>query len=110
MADDPILQRFAQLTGFGGEVPMFAWLRRFFGRSAAQATPGTLQGVWVVADAEIDGGKRPAACVLVLRTPEHALAVTVLNFGRQPLEEELDLTGVSGEAKPSPKGAAGPTC
>jgi maltose alpha-D-glucosyltransferase/alpha-amylase len=45
-----------------------------------------------------------AACVLVLRTPEHALAVTVLNFGREPLDEEIDLTGISGKAKADLKG------
>lgn len=41
--------------------------------------------------------KSKAVCVLVLRTPEHPLAVTVLNFGRGPVEEEIDLARVVGK-------------
>jgi maltose alpha-D-glucosyltransferase/alpha-amylase len=35
--------------------------------------------------------KASSLCVLVLRLPDHRLALTVLNFGRRDLEEELDL-------------------
>jgi maltose alpha-D-glucosyltransferase/alpha-amylase len=45
-----------------------------------------------------------ALCVLVLRTPEYALAVTVLNFGKQPIDEEIDLTGLADRAKAGLKG------
>src|SRR5262245_20196490 len=34
-------------------------------------------------------------CVLIMRLPDKALAVTVLNFGRKAAEEELDLRGWS---------------
>src|SRR5687768_16813930 len=30
-------------------------------------------------------------CVLVLKLPDHPLAVTVLNFGREDVSEEIDL-------------------
>src|SRR5262249_46323495 len=39
-----------------------------------------------------------AACVLVLKTPQHALAVTVLNFGRDPLDEVIDLDEFASKA------------
>jgi maltose alpha-D-glucosyltransferase/alpha-amylase len=35
--------------------------------------------------------KAPGVCVLVLRLPDHPLAVTVLNFGREDAAEEIDL-------------------
>jgi maltose alpha-D-glucosyltransferase/alpha-amylase len=40
-----------------------------------------------------------AVCVLLLKTPEHTLAVTVLNFGREPVEEEIDLAEAARKAK-----------
>jgi maltose alpha-D-glucosyltransferase/alpha-amylase len=46
------------------------------------------------------------ACVLVMRTPEHALAVTVLNFGREELSEEIDLTDVAKKAGADVNGGA----
>jgi hypothetical protein len=35
--------------------------------------------------------KAKGLCVLVLKLPDHALAVTVLNFGREEASEEIDL-------------------
>jgi maltose alpha-D-glucosyltransferase/alpha-amylase len=43
--------------------------------------------------------KANGLCVLVMKTPEHALAVTVLNFGREDVEEEIDLSEVAAKAK-----------
>jgi hypothetical protein len=40
--------------------------------------------------------RHPALCVLVLRLPECPLAVTALNFGREGVEEALDLRGLAG--------------
>ncbi len=40
--------------------------------------------------------RHSALCVLVLRLPDRALAVTVLNFGRRAVEEELALGGLAG--------------
>lgn len=45
--------------------------------------------------------KAAGLCVLVLKLPDHPLAVTVLNFGREAVAEEIDLgdagKGVGGE-------------
>jgi maltose alpha-D-glucosyltransferase/alpha-amylase len=38
--------------------------------------------------------KTAGLCVLVLRLPDHPLAVTVLNFGREDASEEIDLGAV----------------
>ena len=35
--------------------------------------------------------KAAGLCVLVLKLPDHPLAVTVLNFGREDVEAEIDL-------------------
>src|SRR5687768_6990493 len=35
--------------------------------------------------------KAAGLCVLVLKLPDHPLAVTVLNFGREDVSEEIDL-------------------
>jgi maltose alpha-D-glucosyltransferase/alpha-amylase len=35
--------------------------------------------------------KSPGVCVLILKLPDHPLAVTVLNFGREDVTEEIDL-------------------
>src|SRR5439155_1203097 len=41
--------------------------------------------------------KTPGLCVLVLKLPDHPLALTVLNFGREEASEEIDL-GDAGKA------------
>src|SRR5262249_36224364 len=46
-----------------------------------------------------------AACVLVLKTPEHALAVPVLNFGREPLDEGVEVAQIAEKAKVDLKGS-----
>jgi maltose alpha-D-glucosyltransferase/alpha-amylase len=54
-----------------------------------------------IAEAEVlavPEGKAPAVCLLVLRLPGGPLAVTALNFGRDVVEERLDLTEVRGIA------------
>ena len=40
--------------------------------------------------------KAKGLCVLILRLPEETLAVTVLNFGREEVSEEIDLGGMKG--------------
>ncbi len=35
--------------------------------------------------------KTPGLCVLVLKLPDHPLAVTLLNFGREDVDEQVDL-------------------
>lgn len=52
-----------------------------------------------IAEAEVlavPEAKSPAVCLLVMKTPEGAIAVTALNFGREEVEEELDLADVKG--------------
>ena len=39
-----------------------------------------------------------------MRTPEHALAVTVLNFGRKEVSEEIDLTDAAKKADADAEG------
>ncbi len=49
-----------------------------------------------IAEGELLAVPEPKAaglCVLVLRLPDHPVAVTVLNFGRQEVSEEIDLGG-----------------
>jgi maltose alpha-D-glucosyltransferase/alpha-amylase len=50
--------------------------------------------------------KASSLCVLVLRLPEHPLAVTVLNFGQKDVEEELDLRGVGKVSEDELRGRA----
>jgi maltose alpha-D-glucosyltransferase/alpha-amylase len=40
--------------------------------------------------------KNPAACLLVMKTPEVTVAITALNFGRSAIEEEIELTAIKG--------------
>ena len=42
--------------------------------------------------------KAAGVCILVLRLPDHPLAVTVLNFGRDDVSEEIDLGAVGRDA------------
>jgi trehalose synthase len=52
-----------------------------------------------VAEGELLAAPEPKAtglCVLVLKLPDHPLAVTVLNFGRDDVSEEIDL-GAAGK-------------
>src|SRR5439155_16393008 len=49
-----------------------------------------------IAEGELLAVPEPRAaglCVLVLKLPDYPLAVTVLNFGREDAEEEVDLGG-----------------
>jgi hypothetical protein len=43
--------------------------------------------------------KHSSLCILILRLPDHPLAITVLNFGREDVEEELDLRDLKGVSK-----------
>lgn len=44
--------------------------------------------------------KTPGLCVLVLKLPDHPLAVTVLNFSREEAAEEIDLGDAGKDAGP----------
>ena len=43
--------------------------------------------------------KEPGLCVLVLRLPDHPLAVTVLNFNRSEVAEEIELGDIPKSAR-----------
>jgi maltose alpha-D-glucosyltransferase/alpha-amylase len=50
--------------------------------------------------------KHTALCVLVLRLPDYPLALTVLNFGREDVEEPLDLRALAPKADEAASGRA----
>src|SRR5262249_28014130 len=61
-----------------------------------------------LAEGELLAAPEPRAgcvCVLLLKTPACPLAVTVLNFGREAVEEEIDLSRAGGRAKAAVEGA-----